>query len=394
MRKLLVVSETALGVIVLVGAGLLLRSFLRLEHVHLGFEPKDVLTMRVILNRTNYSTPSQRTAFYQRTKESIESLPGVKSAAAISFLPLTNSGGSSGFTIEGRVAPEPGQLPFAVVRTVSPEYFQTMQIPLFEGRDFSWNDTPESPAVLIINQAMASRYWPDEDALGKRIKLGRLDSAIPWLTVVGLVDNVREFDPVNPPRPAMYFPAGQSPDVRAALRDWVVRASGDPLSLSAAVRSAVWDIDKDLPVSRVQTMEKVRAASIASQQFNLLLMGLFGCLALVLATTGIYGVTAYSVAQRTREIGIRLAIGAQTGDVLRLVMGQGMRLTVIGVAVGLAGAWASTRLMSSLLFGVSATDPVTFAIVSLLLTAVALLACYIPARRAMKVDPIIALRYE
>jgi putative ABC transport system permease protein len=192
----------------------------------------------------------------------------------------------------------------------------------------------------------------------------------------------------------MYFPAGQSTEMRASLRDWAVRASGDPLSLSAAVRGAVWDIDKDLAISRLQTMEKVRAASVASQQFNLLLMGLFGCLALVLATTGLYGVTAYSVAQRTREIGIRLAMGAQTTDVLKLVMGQGIRLTVIGVAVGLAGAVASTRLMSSLLFGVTATDPVTFAIVSLLLTAVALLACYIPARRAMKVDPIIALRYQ
>jgi predicted permease len=394
MRKVLVVSETALGVIVLVGAGLLLRSFLRLEQVDLGFEPQDVLTMRVILHGTNYSKPPQRTAFYQRTLERIESLPGVKSAAAISFLPLTNSGGRSGFTIEGGMLLDPGQLPFAVVRTVSPGYFHTMQIPFFEGRDFSWSDTPESSAVLIINQAMASLYWPNENALGKRIKQGRLDSPVPWQTVVGIVDNVREFDPVNPPRPAMYFPAGQSTDVRASLRDWVVRASGDPLSLSAAVRSAVWDVDKDLPISRLQTMEKVRAASVASQQFNLLLMGLFGCLALVLATTGLYGVTAYSVAQRTREIGIRLAIGAQTGDVLKLVMGQGMRLTVIGIAVGLAGAVASTRLMSSLLFGVSATDPMTFAVVSLLLTAVALLACYIPARRAMKVDPIIALRYE
>ena len=391
MRHLLVAAEIALGVIVLIGAGLLLRSFVRLGEVRLGFQPRNVLTQRVILRGANYATPAQRTVFYQQAIQRIESLPGVTSAAATSFLPLINARNRTGFTIEGRAPGEPGQLPFAAYRTVTPGYFPTMQIGVRQGRDFSWQDLPEAEQVIIINQAMADAYWPNEEALGKRIKLGRLDSPAPWLAVAGIVEDVREFDPLTAPLPTLYFPALQHP---GAAQDWVVRTAQDPLSLAAAVRSAIWEIDKDLPVSRVRGMESVRAAATAPQRFNVVLMGLFACLALVLAVTGVYGVTAFSVAQRTREIGVRMALGAQAADVFRLVLAQSLKVIASGVIIGLIGALALTRLMTSLLFGVSPSDPVTFAAISLLLVGVALLACWIPARRATQVDPLAALRCE
>jgi len=391
VRHLLVAAEIALGVIVLIGAGLLLRSFVRLNEVRLGFQPENVLTQRVTLRGGNYATAVQRGAFYQRAVERIESLPGVKSAAAISYLPLINARNRTGFTIEGRAPLAPGQVPLSAFRTVTPGYFQTMQIGLRKGRDFSWQDTPEAAPVMIINQVTANTYWPQEDALGKRIKLGAPDSPVPWLTVVGIIEDVREFDPLTAPLPTLYFPALQH---QAAAQDWVVRTAQDPLSLAAAARSAIWEIDQDLPVSRVQSMASVRRAATATQQFNLVLMGLFACLALALAVTGVYGVTAYSVAQRTREIGVRMALGAQAADVLRLVLAQSLKVIVSGVVSGVIAALLLTRLMTNLLFSVSPSDPVTFATISLLLIGVALLACWIPARRATKVDPMIALRYE
>ena len=395
MRNVLVILETALGVVVVIGAGLLFRSFLRIQQVPLGFQPQGVLTFRAIPRGQKYSDLTQRSAFYQQVIERMDTLPGVKSAAAVTFIPLTFVRGSKGFTIEGHPPIAPGQIPMAGYEVVTPGYFATMRIPLREGRDFSWSDTPGNQPVIIINEAMAKKYWPQENALGKRMHQGSPDDhEFPWLTIAGVVGDIREFDPLTPPRPTMYFPITQFPDPGGVLRDWVVRTAGDPLAAASAVRSAVWDVDKDLPVTRVRTMEEVRSMSIASQRLNLLLFALFAALALVLATVGIYGVMAYSVAQRTREIGIRVALGARDNAVLGLVFAQGFRLAALGLLFGVTAAFALTRLMASMIYGVSSTDAATFFAVALLLASVAAAACYIPARRAMRVDPMVALRYE
>jgi len=395
MRGLLVILETALGAVIVIGAGLLLRSFLQIEHVPLGFQPQGVLSFRVIPRGERYSQPSQRAAFYQQVLERLDALPSVRSAAAVSFIPLTLARGSKGFTIEGRAPTAPGQIPMAGYNIVTPGYFGTMRINLLQGRDFSWSDAPQTQPVIMINEVMAKTYWPNEDPLGQRIRQGGPDDhELPWLTITGIVADVREFDPVTAPRPTMYFPIAQFAEPAGILRDWVVRTDDDPKAIAANLRGAVWDVDKDLPVTRIRTMDEVRSMSVASPRLNLLLFGLFAALALVLATIGIYGVTAYSVAQRTREIGIRIALGARRNDVLRLVIGQGARLALIGVVLGMIGAFALTRLMASMIYGVSAVDPLTFFAVAFLLAVVALTACYIPARRAMRVDPLVALRYE
>ena len=395
LRNLLVVVETALGVIVVIGAGLLLRSFLRIEQSPLGFQPQGVLSFRVIPRGRKYSQPSERSAFYRQAIERLEAFPSVQSAAAVTFIPLTLVRGSKGFTIEGRPPIAPGQIPMAGYDVITPGYFATMHIPLSQGRDFLWSDTPEAQPIIIINEAMAKAYWPQEDPLGKRIRQGGPDERqLPWLTIAGIVGDVREFDPLTAPRPTMYFPITQFADPGGILRDWVVRSVGDPLTVASSVRAAVWSVDKDLPVTRVRTMEEVWSLSIASERLNLLLFALFASLAVALATGGIYGVMAYNVAERTHEIGIRMSLGAQRGNILRLVVGEGARMAAFGVVIGIAASLAITRLMSSLLFGVSATDPLTFVGVAALLSAVALLASYLPARRAMRVDPMVALRYE
>lgn len=402
-RSLLVVLETALGFVVVIGAGLLLRSFLRIEEVQLGFQPEGVLTFRVIPRGERYDQMTQRTMFYQQVLERIRALPGVKSEAAVTFIPLTGAIGTKGFTIEGRAPTGPGQIPMAGYDMVTPEYFHTLRVPLLEGRDFSWRDSSQTQPVVIINEAIAKRYWPGEDPLGKRFHQGGPDDNFPWMTIVGVVANFREFSPTVEPEPTMYFPITQFPkpsgtdDSSAGapiLRDWVVRTSGDPVRIASSIRSAVWAVDKNLPVTRIQTMEEVRSISVASHRMHVLLFGLFAALALVLAAIGIYGVLAYSVAQRTREIGIRLALGAHANDVLRLVVRQGMRLAAFGVLLGWIGALALTRLMAGMIYGISSTDSVTFVAVATLLGFVAVAACYIPARRAMRVDPMVALRYE
>ncbi len=396
-RSMLVVAEMALGLLVVIGAGLLLRSFLALQQVSLGFQPQSVLTFRVIPRGERYAQSSARAIFYQQAIEKIEALPGVKSAAVVTFIPLTFARGSKGFTIEGQAPLTPGQIPIASYDVVTPGYFSTMQIPLLEGRDFSWADAPDTQPVVVINEAMAHTYWPNEDALGKHVKQGSSGETNPWLTIDGVVGDVRSFDVVTPPRPTVYFPTSQfqgGSGGSGILRDWVVRTTGDPSALAPAVRQAIWAIDSNLAVSRMKTMEEVRSASVAPQRFNALLFGIFAGLALLLAAVGIYGVTAYSVTQRTHEIGIRMTLGARPYDVLKMVVGQGARLALAGVLAGLAGALVFTRLMGTLLYGVSATDPLTFAGVAGLLGIVAVAACLVPARRATRVDPMTALRHE
>jgi predicted permease len=395
MRNLLVILETSLGVIVVIGAGLLLRSFQRIEQAPLGFQPHGVLTFRVIPRGAKYSEVAQRASFYQQAVQQLSALPEVKSSAAVTFLPLTLVRSAKGFTIESRPQSAPGQIPMAGYDVVTPGYFSTMQIPLLEGRDFSWLDAPDRQPIIIINGAMAKTYWPGEDPLGKHIHQGGPDDhEFPWLTIAGVVGDVREYDPVTSPRPTMYFPITQFADSGGVLRDWVIRTAGDPIRVASAIRGVIWAVDKDLPVTRVRTMEEVRSLSVASRRLSLLLFELFAAIALVLATVGIYGVMTYNVTQRTREIGVRVALGARSNDVMRLVIGQAVRVAAIGVTLGLITALALTRLMSSMTYGVSSTDPVTFLTVALLLAFVSLAACYLPARRAMRVDPMVALRYE
>ncbi|HWT02783.1 MAG TPA: ABC transporter permease [Pyrinomonadaceae bacterium] len=394
IRGLLVVAEVAVSLLLLIGAGLLINSFLRLRSVDPGFRTDNLLTMEVVLPETKYSEHAQRAAFYTDLLRRVEALPGVKSAAVTTNLPLYPQGNSISFSIEGRPDPATGRKPTVVTRVISPQYFSTMGIQFLQGRQLNEQDRADSPAVAVISETMARRFWPDGDPLGKRITPGRADSTDPndWITIVGVAKDVRQFELNAEPKPQMYLSYEQAGFFEP--NDLVVSTSVEPLSLASAVRKAVWEVDKDQPVSNVRTMEDILSGSIARQRFSMLLLGVFAGLALVLAAVGIYGVISYSVAQRTREIGLRMALGAQRSDVVKMVVGQGLKLVLIGVAFGLAAAFVLTRVMSSLLFGVSATDPVTFLVISLVLICVALLASFIPARNATKVDPMIALRAE
>jgi predicted permease len=394
LRGLLVVAEVAVSLILLIGAGLLINSFLRLRGVDPGFRPDNLLTMRIVLPDTKYPDQARRSAFYTELLNRVEALPGVRSAAVANWIPLVRQGDSIGFSIEGRPDPGQGQRPSVVTRVTSPHYFQTMSIPLLRGRSFGEQDRADSPAVAVISETMARRFWPDRDPLGQRITPGAPDSVDPndWLTIVGIAKDVRQTELVADPKPQMYLSYVQVGFF--APRHLVVSTAVEPSGLAASVRKAVWEIDKDQPVSNVKTMEEVLSQSIARQRFSMLLLGIFAAVAVALAAVGIYGVMSYSVAQRTHEIGIRMALGASRRDVLRLTVGQGLKLVLVGIAVGLAAALALTRVMSSLLFGVGATDPATFVIISLALVGVAALASYIPARRATRIDPMVALRYE
>lgn len=394
LRDILVVAETALGVTVVIGAALLFRSFVLLQQVPLGFDPSGLLTLRVIPRSTQYSQPWHRTSFYREALERIQHVPGVNSAGAVSFLPLTYFRASKGFSVEGQPTLSSREIPMANYDLVSPGYFVTMRIPVLEGRDFSWNDTPRTLPVIVINEALAQKYWPHEDPIGRRVKTGHPDETIPWLTVVGVVGNFRDFDVASQPQPTIFFPISQSEEGTGLLRDWVVRTHGDPLATAAGVRQAIWSLDRDMPVSRVQRMEDVRATSVAQQQFTLLLLTLFAGLALVLASVGQFGVTSYAAAQRTREIGIRLALGAQRRDVMRLILSHGASIGFVGVGIGTVAALSLSRLMSGLLYGIGPTDPLAFGAVALLLSTLTLIACYIPARSAMNTNPVVALRHE
>ncbi len=392
LRGALVVSEIALALVLAVGAGLLIQTFLRLRALDIGVNPENVLTLRTSLARSKYGELPKRAAFYQQVLERVRALPGVTSAGYTTAVPLTWKGGTNGFTVEGH---EQGAGQDANSRQASPGYMETMGIKLREGRFLNEHDDAQAQTVAIINETMARQYWPGASALSKRFKLGPADSPRPWFTVVGVIADVKEMGLEAPPKAEMFFPYQQMPDMFwNAPRDLTVRTTGDPLSLAAAVRQAVWSVDRAQPVSNVRTMDDILSEEVVQRRIGMTLLVSFASLALLLASLGIYGVLSYAVTQRTQEIGIRMALGAGRQAVVRMVMADGMRLATAGVAIGLGVSLALTRLMSGLLFGVSASDPFTLAGVTLLLAAVALVACYVPARRAAKVDPMIALRYE
>jgi predicted permease len=391
-RSVLVVAEMALALVLLIGAGLLIKSFAQLQQVNPGFRPEGVLSMQLTLPEAKYKEPRQRQEFYRQLMERVRALPGVEAAGATNVLPLSGQNQSGSFNIEGRPVPQGQSPPHGDRWLVTADYFRTMNIPLVRGRYFTEQDGPDAPGVAMVDETMARKYWPGEDPVGKRITFETgPDNQPRWREIVGLVGHVRHKDLEGESRVQYYAPLMQRPNSGIFL---AVRTSGDPESLSPAVRGVVREMDKDLPVYKVTTMRQLVSDSMAQRRFSMLMLGIFAVVALVLASVGLYGVLAYSVTQRTREIGVRMALGAQTRDVLKMIVGQGMALALAGVGIGLVIAFAATRLMSSLLYGVTATDPSVFAGVAVLLAGVAFLACYVPARRATRVDPMEALRYE
>jgi putative ABC transport system permease protein len=398
LRSLLVVSEVTLALVLLVGAGLVIKSFIRLQQVDPGFSAEGVLSLRVLLPQEKYAEPARKRNFFTELTERVGALPGVEAVGAVTYLPLSGSINDRSFSIEGRsgMSGQSGDtLPGADYIGISDNYFDVMRTPMIRGRSFVGADSRES-AAAIINETMARRFWSDENPLGQRIRLGSQESPFPWMTIVGVVKDIHHSGLDAKVNPTIFVPYLQPrlPAFAVGSMFLVARTSGDPKSLIAPVRTEVLGIDKDQPITNVDTMQQRLAESTAERRFHMFLFGTFAVVALVLAAIGIYGVMSYTVTQRTREIGIRMAVGAAPRDVLRLVIGQGMLMVLVGVALGLIGALGLTRLMSSLLFDVSATDAATFIVIALALMGTALLACYLPARRAMKVDPGVALRYE
>jgi putative ABC transport system permease protein len=390
LRGSLVVFEMALSLVLLIGAGLLVRSFLSLLKTDPGFNPQSILTMSLILPTTKYPDETHRATFYSDLLDRVKTLPGVQSTALVNYLPLGGSNSSDSFLIEGMPEPAPGQENIGRYRVSTPDYFQTMDISLMKGRSFNEQDKAGSIPVVIVNETLARKHWPNDEAIGKRMRFeGPLDRA-PWMQVVGVIRDVKH-ELNTPVVPEFYLPLAQ--DVWGGMI-LVTKTAGEPSAMAGAIRREVWAIDKDQSVFDVRTMEEVRSNSVALYSFSSVTLGIFAGVALLLASIGIYGVMAFSVTQRTHEIGVRMALGARSRDVLKLVVLNGMKLAMVGVVIGLAGAWALSRFVKKLLFGVEATDIVTFAAVSGCLLLAALLACYIPARRATKVDPLVALRYE
>jgi putative ABC transport system permease protein len=395
LRSGMIVFEVALSLVLLVGAVLLIQTLFQLFNQYSVLAPEKVLTARTVLPLTKYEDTQKRNAFYQRVLERLESTPGVVSAGYTTSVPLSWKGGTSGFFPEGTTNPVPGVSYDANHRQVSANYLQTMGIPLRQGRYFDAHDNEQAMPVAIINETMAREYWPNGDAVGRRFKLGDPDDDVPWLTVAGIVGDVRQMGIDVPVKAEMYLPYQQVKNFDWYIpRDLAIRTNGDPASLTGAVREAVSAADPDQPISNIATMEEVLGHEAAQRRLGMMLLSAFAVLALLLASLGIYGVLAYFVAQHRNEIGVRLALGATPARILLLVLRKGMALTLLGVGIGLAASFALMRLMSSLLFGVKAVDPLTFAGVPLLLAFVAFLACWLPARRAAKVDPMVALRYE
>ena len=391
IRSTLVVLEVASALVLLVGAGLLIKSFWRLQKVDPGFNPDNALTAVVSLPKNKYPEGSQKVLFFQQLIERVSALPGVQAAGAAHVVPMTGDDYVLSFEIDGRPPLPPGSSQSTNYYSVTADYFKAMGIPLRRGRVFTERDTKDSPPVAVINETMVQKIFPNEDPIGKRITFDDRDKNPRWFEIVGIVGDVKQYGLDQPTTMQTYEPYTQQPPDSMML---VVRSAVDPTNLSAAIRSEVLKLDKEQPTTYIKTLNQYFAISVAQQRFSVVLLGIFAVVALVLAAVGIYGVLSYAVTQRTHEIGIRMALGAGQRDVFRLVVGRGMLLSVIGVVGGLVAAFGLTRLMASLLFGVTATDAVTFASVAGVLLSIALLACYIPARRATKVDPLVALRYE
>jgi putative ABC transport system permease protein len=387
VRSLLVIVETAVAVVLLIGAGLLIRSYLRLQNVNPGFDARNVLTMRINLPLGKYDTEEKAGVFWDRVHERLGALPGVETVGMITELPLSGQPNDTPFTVEGRPPVQSNEQFDADFRRVNQDYLRSMRIPLRRGRAFTEEEVRQSAHVLLISQALADEVFPGEEPLGKRLLLG-MNVKTPY-EIIGVVGDIRHRALETAPFPMMYLPT-----LVTGWTNLTIRLTGSPMNLAAAVRKEVLAIDRDQPIAAVRMMDDVLSNSVAAERYRSLLLGLFAAAALLLAAVGIYGVIAYSAAQRTRELGVRMALGAQSKDVLKLVIGQGLKLALAGVLLGVAGALALTRLVNSLLFGVSATDPLTFAAIALLITFVAALACLIPAWRATKIDPMVALRYE
>jgi predicted permease len=392
LRSVLVIAEVAVSFILLIGAGLLINSFMHLRNLDPGFRADHLLALNVDLSETKYPDNPRRVAFFDEVVRRVQALPGVRSVAVAGNLPFTYNGDSMPIGVEGVPDPPPDQHPDVIFRAVGPGYFSTMGIPLVRGRDFNDQDSLDANLTVVVSEKTAKYYWPNADPVGKRIKNGTTTSESPWRTVVGVVKDVRQNDFVAEPKMQMYFTYRQ---LRSLMPNaLIVRTALDPLSLATPVRNAIWAVDKDQTVANIDSMEHIVAGAVARQRFSMLLIAIFAAVALVLAAVGIYGVMSYSVAQQTREIGIRMALGAQRSDVLKMTVKQGLRLVGFGLGIGLVAAFILTRVMATLLFGISATDPLTFISISLVLLAVAILASYIPALRATRVDPMIALRAQ
>ena len=391
VRSALVVLEVALSLVLLIGAGLMIKSFSQLQKVDLGFNPDRLVSMNIQLSRTKYQGPLSA-QFFRQLIERVESMPGVESAGATTAMFIDALPNSTNFTVEGKPPVSASEQIETPVDSVTPSYFRTMGIALLQGREFTEQDGLDAPPVAIINDTFARRFWPAEDPVGRRFKFGDTSSNAPWMTIVGVVGDMRRTGLDVDVRCETFLPYTQRRFI--GFLSLVVRAKSDPRGLATAVRDQVWAIDPGQPVSHIRTMDQLLDGMMAQRRLNMVLFALFGGVALVLAAVGVYGVISYSVTQRTHEIGIRMALGAGRGDVLKMIVRNGMTLVLIGVAIGLVAAFGLTRLMTTLLFGVSATDLTTFVAISGILSGVALAACFVPALRAIKVDPMVALRYE
>ncbi len=393
----LVVCQIALSLILLVGAGLLLRSFQNLLKVNPGFRAENALALRISLpssQASKYAQPEQSGEFFRRLRERVASLPGVRAAGLVTTRPLSGKMFEDHYTIEGQDQPGGHSSGLTARRVATPGYFEAMGTPVLQGRAILDGDHAAAPLVAVIDEELARRHWPNETAVGKRIHFGRPDNNNlnnPWLTIVGVVASVKDESLGEEAAAHLYLPLAQVAD---KTLDLIVRTAGDPAALSSAVQKQVWELDAQLPVFRIQTMERTVAETLGTRRMTNVLLVAFALTALVLAAVGIYGVMSLTVNQRLHEFGIRVALGARSRDVLGLVLGRGMRLALLGIGLGLLASFALTGWLKTLLFGVSVTDPLTLILISLLLTAVALLTCYLPARRATKVDPLVALKHE
>ena len=388
LRAAFVVAQIALSVILLIGAGLLARSLMKLQRVDLGFDPSNLLTMEFRLPATKYTEPQQIADFFTRAIAEIRSVPGVTNAALARAVPLSGNGDSRAYAVSGAPGLEEGKAPIMQLNTVSPQYFKTMRLPLVAGRDIDERDDANAPRVVVVNETLARREWPNGSAIGQQLRYADSDR---WMTVVGVARDAKHFGPADQPRPQAYIPYMQAPQIFTSV---VVRTAGDPMRFSAPVRDAIWRVDRDQPVWRLRSMESIVTGALGSKRVLLGLVAVFAAVAVMLSGVGIYGVMSFAVTQRTHEVGVRMALGAQGSEVRGLIVRQGVKLTIVALAIGVAGAFGAARMLASQLFGVTPADPLTFATVPILLAVVSIVACYVPARRASKLDPLVALRRE